>query len=531
MNRGLSVDLVTQQRLVNRASYITLVAMQVCLAVTYVQLLRWVTRGWPGLQWDHLPFLALLVAAEAIFTLPIVRELEGHERWVYHFSEWVTFAICLKLVGYFIHGLGNLSFDLVRWQQDIFTFFEGEYLFTLALLVVVWQLGRASAIDLEALNVDPADLEWEFGKLQNSRASVRSSLVGRILWTGIFMVVMAAGVRANIAATLGAVSQQEPVLNILIYFFLALVLFSQTQYLLLTSRWYWHQTPATAQMSRSWLRYGLIFFAIIATVAFVLPTNYSLGLLETLNFLVSWGMAALFFIIQVIFLPILWLISLSGCTRQTGAPTVETPAPFSNFPSPGPPAAIPWLELLQSILFWGLFIALIGYALFQFVRQNSQWVNALKPFPGLFWLSSLFRWLRNWLKGSSAQVIAGFKEISRRLTFTREKSLLTNPPVWPNFRQRTPRQQILFYYLRLLERSSKHGVKRMAAETPNQYASSLVRKLPEVQEDIAGITQTFIEARYSTHIISPERSSLVQRFWRNITRSLKHLQPPKQPPE
>lgn len=529
MSRKLPADISANQRLANLASFAILAAMMVCVSVTYTQFLKWLTYGLPGLQWDHLPLLAFLIVLEAIFTRPVERELEGRERWIYHFAEWVTFVVLLKVVYYVLHGFVNLPVDLPRWQENFFTFFEGEFLLSFVLLLAVWLLSRSSANAIEELNIDPTDPDWEFGKLQNSRSAIRSGLVNRLLWTGIVMVILAAGVRFNIAATLGPAVVQEPVLNIMIYFFLALILFSLTQYALLNGRWFWHGTSTAAGLPLSWLRYGVIFFALLAVISFVLPTNYSLGLLETLNFLFYWIIAALTFLVQLILLPIIWLLSLVGCTRQSQEPAPQLAPPLSPL-SPLPPSApIPWLELLQSVLFWGFFIVVIAYALIQFVRQNPQIAALFKRIPMLAWIGSLWHWLAGWLRGASTQVVAIIKETRQRLFPARGDSLSRQVRGWLNFRQLNPRQQIVFYYLRLIERGGEHGLKRKAAETPYQYAHSLQVNLPEVQDDINGLTETFLEARYSSHPIGGEQTSLVQRFWRNITRSLNRLRRPETP--
>jgi hypothetical protein len=254
-----------------------------------------------------------------------------------------------------------------------------------------------------------------------------------------------------------------------------------------------------------------------------------MGLLETLNFLLNWLIAILIFVVQLIFLPILWLLSISGCTRQS-VDQAPAPAPLPTPLSPPSPAApIPWLELLQSVVFWGLFLLIITYSLIQFIRQNPQMAGIFKNIAILAWISSFWRGLMGWVKGASSQVAEMIAETRQRLFTPRKSSSNQLRQGWLNFGQLTPRQRIVFYYLRLLERSSQHGLARKPSETPHQYAQMLETNLPEVQEDIAGLTDTFLEARYSNHPLGDQQTSLVQRFWRNITRSLNHLHKPGPP--
>ncbi len=90
-----------------------------------------------------------------------------------------------------------------------------------------------------------------------------------------------------------------------------------------------------------------------------------------------------------------------------------------------------------------------------------------------------------------------------------------------NFKQLSPRQQVIFYYLRLLDRSKKSGVERKPYETPGQFASQLEQFIPDVQDDIHNMTDAFVEARYSHHSISSDHTTAVQRMWRKIAQRLK----------
>jgi hypothetical protein len=523
MNLKLPAIFAKNQHLANLASYFVLAAMMVCIAITYTQLLRWVMRGLGEYQWNYLPFLALVIALEAIFTRPIARGLEGREKLVYHLAEWITFAIVIKLIYYGFHGFDQLLRDLPGWQENFLSFLNGEFLIAYFLVAVIWFLSRTSANNIEELNSEPEDVSWEIGKLQNNRVAIRRELVDRLLWVGVALVAVESILRGSVAALLGMEVAQGSVINIMVYFCLTLVLFSQTQYALLHGRWYWHQTPIAAVFSQRWIRYSLIFFGLLALVAFLLPTGYSLGLLETLNYLISTLLATIWFIMQLILLPLVWLLSLGGCARQPQEqpPDVAPTPSIPQIPPNAPP--LPWLELLQSILFWGIFIAVITYAIVQFIRQNPQIFALLKNIRLFNWLGNLWQGLAGWLSGAGAQVASALQGARQRLFPQRNQNPLRQLRNWANFRQLSPRQQIVFYYLRLLERGGEHGLKRQSFQTPYQYAGTLQSNLPEVEEDISGMTETFLEARYSQHEIDTQKTSLVQRFWRNITRSLRRL--------
>jgi hypothetical protein len=229
-----------------------------------------------------------------------------------------------------------------------------------------------------------------------------------------------------------------------------------------------------------------------------------------------------------LFLPIVWLLSLAGCARQSAPLPAEAPAPPPALPLAPPPAApIPWLEVLQSVLFWAVFTGVVAYSLVQFIRQNPQMMRWLKSIKIFNLFGSLLSWLQGWLTGAGKQAAVLFSAARRRL-FSRQSLEGPNPMrSWLNFRQLSARQKVIFYYLRLVERGGEHGLKRDIFQTPSQYAQTLENNLPEVHQDIAGITDTFLEARYSSHPIDQQRPTLVQQFWRNITRSLSRVRKSK----
>jgi hypothetical protein len=190
---------------------------------------------------------------------------------------------------------------------------------------------------------------------------------------------------------------------------------------------------------------------------------------------------------------------------------------------------LPWLQLLQSIIFWVVFIGVVGYAIAQFIRQNPQMFALVERIRIFRWIGSLWTWIRTLLQGASQQITTVFKQARIRLFPELTKNAFSQVQRWFNFRQLNPRQQVVFYYLRLVDRGGEHGIQRRIDQTPYQYAETLQSNLPEVEDDIAGITESFIEARYSRHDIDQDQPTLVQRFWRNITRSLNHIRKPELP--
>jgi hypothetical protein len=95
------------------------------------------------------------------------------------------------------------------------------------------------------------------------------------------------------------------------------------------------------------------------------------------------------------------------------------------------------------------------------------------------------------------------------------------PRRWINPRRLSPRQQVQFYYLAMLRRGSERGHARQPTQTPYEYARTLESQVPEIDQDVDGLTEEFIEARYSQHNIAPEQVGVVRRYWERIKRALR----------
>jgi hypothetical protein len=80
---------------------------------------------------------------------------------------------------------------------------------------------------------------------------------------------------------------------------------------------------------------------------------------------------------------------------------------------------------------------------------------------------------------------------------------------------------VLFYYLAMVRRGGEYGIAREPDQTPYEYQLKLQASLPEINRDLAALTEAFVEARYSRHEISEDQVGLVRRWWERIRRTLR----------
>jgi hypothetical protein len=320
-----------------------------------------------------------------------------------------------------------------------------------------------------------------------------------------------------------------PVVNVLLYFFLALVLLSQTQFALLRTRWLWSKTPVARHLARNWLIYGLSFFAILAVLSFVLPTTYSLGFFETFAYLLNILGLVFRFLVSLALLP------LTLCARLFGspdAPPIEQP-PAAE-PPPPPPATADGTSLLwqfiQSLLFWGALVAVVVFALSHYFRANAYFFRRLARLPFLAWLVGIARGIWSWLVGAN-------RTVARMITTGLQR---LRPPSVASIRQSllrarrgalNPREQVMEIYLTLIDLGHKIGPGRRQAETPYQYSRDYIGAHPQVTTEVLDLTDAFNEARYSEHPIPPESIPTLREEWKRIRDQAEKEQLPPDPTE
>ncbi len=494
------------------------------LAVGAVQFGEHVVPSW---QAGYLVWTSLLVAVEAALTRHTTQDYELRERLVFRVSEWAAILILLKIIIYLVHSPAAILTDFPLWQADLGSFFTVELIAAVGLSALVWFSARAFANDLDNLYDRGHASEWDdLGKLQNALHDIRSRLAVRVFGLGFLVILLAVLARVDPgllerATGRPAGQQVAPVVNVLAYFALAFVLLSQTQFALQRARWNWEGVQFSPRVLANWIRYSLVFFAALAVLVFILPTHYSLGLFDTLRAAFEFFTAVVGLLVLLFSFPIglfLSLFNLGPSTVQTpGQPIAPTPPPAVT-PIPNQPAA--WWGVVQSLFFWVVFLGVIYLAARFYLRQNKAFMNALSAVPVGGWLRTWSQRLSAWwrrLRGQVSRVVtAGVNRLQTRRS---------QQPLQPgrrsfNLKRMDPRQQIIYYYLNILEMSTQKGLSRKPSQTPYQYSQELRQQLPEAADELQDLTTTFVEARYSPHPVEARQAKAASSWWERVKNRL-----------
>lgn len=519
-------DLIVQLRNIQRNALVwtslLVCLMMVCLMAGVQQLGQRLSPGWNG---SYLLVIAVLFSLESLLTRKTTTDLDFRERVIFHLSEWVAFAVMIKLLIYLTHGFQGIMQDLRSWQASFYNFFTLEYLLALILAFSVWISSRSYAGEIDELFDREQDATWDdLGKLQNALNQIRGKIINRVFLQGALLVAMAAFTRMEASWLLRQIGvhtpgYQAPVINILVYFVIALALLSQTQFALLRTRWTWLRLPFSATISRNWIKFSLVFFGVLSLLVFFLPTEYSLGLFDTLQGLTNLLMQAALFLLMLISLPFTLCMRLFAASNNADQQNtnLEPAQPFMPPPVESAASApFPWLAFLRSLFFWIVFITVIILAVSYYVRQNAALWNSIQAFPLARWFSRAWQSLRVWLAGANRQVAKLVKNGIEQVRLRRLRPSVTNIKRLFDVRRLSPRDKVIYYFVNLTQLSGERGVDRRPNQTPYDYENNLGQALPDTEPDLHSLTEAFYEARYSQHLLDEPQAAKASNLWTNI---------------
>lgn len=490
--------------------------MTTCVAVALIQFGQQIIPSWNA---GYIPALCFFVALEVAVTTRYLRVAQARlplPWYVLRAVEGVTIFLGARALLGFIRGP-----DFVVKYDPFYGGSDNELLALVFVVGVIWLMGwqfTRCLLDLES--GDPALDRELMQDLDRSQQAARQSLVTTIMLIGVPMVLLNAVQRMSLRNAGQVVeAAQLPGAHLLIYFVLGLILLSKTRLAMLRSGWQWERIPIGRGLSTRWIGYSLALVGALLLIAIVLPTHYSVGLLGTLSYLLTLIIA----LVEFVFLTIAALIAalFSLLFPQVS----REPRPMPTFPTLPPPTptqvAPPTIsEFAQSLIFWIVFFGVMIYLIRQYARQHPALEDVLQRLPGWSIFGRWWRWLRELFGGLGAKITATL-EARRQLRSAPAARSGVKIDRWVNVRRLPPREQVRFYYHALLRRGRERGYPRRPAQTPNEYARDLVASVPELDQEVAAMTDQFSEARYSRHDITPERVGVVRRAWDRIKHTLR----------
>lgn len=510
---------------------VMIILMMVSLSIAIVQFGERMVPAWRG---AYLVLMSLFVAVEAIVTRHRTRDMDFRDNFIFHISEWIAFAVITKIMIYVMHGFQQLLIDIPLWQENfVQSFFTGEFMISMLVLLIVWFVSLAYAGEFEDLYNRELDATWDdLGKLQNALHEIRGRIISRVFILGGIIVILAVLTRLDLPEIAGGrgrgMAYISPVINVLFYFLLALILLSQTQFSLLRTRWLWQRLPVSPNLPPNWLKYSILWFFILIIIIAFLPTRYSMSLLDTLRAGAGYLLTVLSFLMVLLTIPFTIcaaILSLLGGNQNAQTEAPQSQMFFAAPPVPDQPVA--WIEFLRSLLFWVIFLGIIFFALRYYFSQNAALWKIITAFPLARWLSRFFSEVWKWIKGANHQVAVLVKAGVHRLRQQRLPQPVRVVRRLLSFSQMSPRERIIFFYLNLVKLGGERGIERRPSQTPYAYENRLSSSVPDIDADLHRLTDSFLEARYSQHPVDQAQSESAGSLWDHIKAILKSWKQPE----
>ncbi len=474
----------------------------------------------PGRDWAYLLLIPIPAAYMGHTAYHLARQRYGSEadRRRFQMIELAVLFLLLKAATYLDRTLPEIWQDIRHWPENPFLFFDFQTLLTFGIACVAWFSAVATARDLEAV-ADPTIYIGESGPMERLNRRFLLGGLALLFLSGLAYINRVTEQGDGRATTAGGL-----VSNVLFYFVLGLIVLGQVRLIRLNRLWELQKYAVSTSLHKTWLKYSLLFLLGALLIALVLPTQYTLGLIDIARFIISviaQGVILIYLFIHMLFN---FLLSfLFRTTTDTEAlptpPPPTTPAPIPQTTPSG--VSIPWLPLLRSIVFWVVMLGAIGYILYSYLKDRPEFVHAFSASKVMRLVQRWWHALRTWWRGTQRAFLSKLPTLS--LNFLRRQEAPRASAHVGRRKGASWREHILHAYLETLERAGEEGFPRRATQTPYEYHRTLEPHLPEAQAEMTALTAAFVEARYSPHPIKAEDVAVIQSNARRVRAALDKL--------
>lgn len=533
----MNEDFQSNQTYIDIISLILVSLMMVCIGISITQVGQRVMPGW---DFWILPVLSFLAAFERMITYKQAdRLVQFSKSWlIFQVTQWIVILIIIKTVLLISFPPESWIVEIQLWRIDFFEyFFDIPFIYTLFFVFLIWMVSGYFAHLLNEMSLNEAMVRYETAiTVPVDETPVRERLLSTIFLIGFILLVITAVLRINLRMLLeegfgsGELIQPLPYMasgswNVLLYFIFGLSLMSLSQFVRLNARWSFQKIPVIPKLANKWATYSIGFILLVAIATSILPTSYSMGLLSSIAQVLTIIYGFFVFIVSFIFSILIFFFGVLA--NLLGIDTIrqeEQIPPEFIIPEMPPqvqiPGVSPWLDLVKSLIFWFVFIGLVGFSIYTFFRQHGEFLKTMSKVKIIAWLRGIWISLRELISGVKRQIttaidsgLEGFRsrrKLQKRVSFK-------GPIRYPRFNNR---QRILFTFFRMLRSSSHKGIERGKSKTPYEFAQQLENNIPDAKEEIKVITNEFVKARYSKESIDDERVNLTRRSWAKIRNAL-----------
>lgn len=497
-------------------------AMVGCIALSLVDLVRLFVPNWHG---AYIVVGCFLAAVEANYSYRLIRarNLRGGDLVRFRAFEIALFFVLLRIGSMIGVSWANVWADLRAWPREPWRLFDLEIIYAFLLTLLSWAASTRTTYDLQRIG-EPRVREKYY-------VHPVDALTSRFFWGGAMLLWIAGVTRIGVSAVLNLSHPSVPglVLNVLLYFALGLAMLGQIQYARLSQRWRKEEIDVPKELSHHWVRYTVLFLGLTGLVAFLLPTGYTLPLLDIISIIIG----AIFYVFNLIFqLGILILfLMLSPLARLFGADLERQPfdsvsrLQLPRLTGGGGGSAPGWLEIVRSAVFWTVALAVLVYVVRSYLRDRPELIEALTALRPFRAVRAML--LRIWgqlteLAGAARDRMPIQVRLRRRGTGA-DQSSGKNSFRFLRLLRLSRRERTVYYYLSIVRRATRQGYPRRPSQTPYEYDDQLGPSMSEAEQEMSRLTEAFVETRYSTHQIDRAQERRVRADFERVRAALRSL--------
>lgn len=482
----------------------------------------------PSYAAPALPLIAFIVSLEAFYAAHHTKQKRMtpfEKEWnLFRISEGAVLFIVLRLFAFLANS--QTTIQAFRTQGFLSGVFSFDFIIILIISIIVWLIITITYNDIFFLQMNEKDLAWEkLNEMELARIEARTRITQRIFIVGGIILSAVLLSRNFLPANLTlSTNTRLMVFNLLLYFLCAMIVLSLTNFSVQRARWIWDNTPIDPNILRALFTYGSIFLGITLLITLILPTQYTVGLIDFIRLLINFLFRGINLLLTALFAFFGWLFTLIRNLFPQNQPKPETPSPFEpeswqapQIPSdfiPNIPAEVT-TGGIGNLIFWiVLFVGILVAAIAYFV-QNKDAIARLRTFNLREFFHSAFNALRKLFKRIKLNISLPTGE--RKSLFSRkEKSERKKEKKW---NPKTDREKIYAAYFDALDASKEVAGSRTPSQTPHKYVRNIVQNVPDAIENFTELTDAFVEARYTQAPVEHDTISFVNR----LTKKLKQI--------
>jgi hypothetical protein len=497
-----------------------------------------IMRAMTEWQLNYVLPLAFVMALEGVYSTNQLGRPNWRDRrgLFFRLGELVLFLLVLRLAIWIFSGALPTATDFWFWLRHPGSFFDGHFVSVGLLLVLAWGLAIAITGDFLDLAIQPDEVaahdshSFDLTASQMrvfrpvSRGDIMRRFAARWAWGGLVVVFFAAMSRVTLGSNpaggvrigLARVGLPSDILAALVCYFLAgLLLMSQARLAVLRGRWYNQDIRIMPQVLRRWQVNGLLMLLLVAGLAALLPIGSTNWLGMILEMVIAFLVRIAYFLLMLmtaliglLLYPLRFLFNSQGTEAPASMPAMQVPSQAE--------VAKQLPDWLSGSVVWVIVALIVGYFLVNYLGAHGllkgRWADVLARLR--FWLRARLARLGASASGAMARArdrLRPPRVVVRSVAGVRFVRVSVLPP----------RERVRYFYLKMVGRAADRGLTRPAHATPLEYVEDLESQWPDADEDLRGLTEAFLAARYDRRNILVTEAKEVQSIWRRVMRALR----------